>query len=152
LSVVNIVLNARDAMPKGGTVALSAQNRVLRAADPATEQLAGDFVALSIRDTGTGIPPELLPRVFEPFFTTKDVGRGTGLGLSQVYGFAKQNAGTVTINSTPGRGTAVTLYLPRAETPAVQPAERQPAELKTPAAVLLVEDNEDVAEATKAML
>ena len=152
LSLVNVVLNARDAMSKGGAIMLSAENRILRADDPATEHLAGDFVALSVRDTGTGILPEHLPRVFEPFFTTKDVGRGTGLGLSQVYGFAKQNAGAVTIDSTPGRGTTVTIFLPRAEALAVQPAERRPAEIKKSSAVLLVEDNEDVAEAATAML
>jgi two-component system NtrC family sensor kinase len=152
LSVVNVVLNARDAMPGGGTVTLSAQNRTLRGDDPKTEHLSGDFVALSIGDAGTGIPPENLSRVFEPFFTTKQVGRGTGLGLSQVYGFTKQNSEAVTIDSTVGRGTTVTLYLPRAEAMPEQAAERAPGAAKTSGAVLLVEDNLDVAEAATAML
>jgi two-component system NtrC family sensor kinase len=151
LSLVNIVLNARDAMADGGVVSISAQNRTLRADDPATDNLSGDFVALTLRDNGAGIAPEHLARVFEPFFTTKEVGRGTGLGLSQVYGFAKQNGGSVTIDSTPGRGTAVTLLLPRAEAPPVETA-RSPQEPTRAGTVLLVEDNRDVAEATVAML
>ena len=75
--------------------------------------LEGDFVALAIIDTGTGMPPDVLQRVFEPFFTTKPVGKGTGLGLSQVHGFASQSGGAVTVSSEPGRGTVVTIYLPR---------------------------------------
>ena len=152
LSIVNIVLNARDAMDNGGTVTLSARNRTLRADDPTTEHLAGDFVELSTRDNGSGIAPENLSRVFEPFFTTKEVGRGTGLGLSQVYGFAKQSAGAVTIDSTPGRGTTGTLYLPRSEAPPAKPVERAQGAIKTSGAILLVEDNSAVAEATAAML
>ena len=115
LSLVNIVLNARDAMSGGARVTIAAQNRILHADDPATDHLAGEFVALSAQDNGAGIAAEHLPRVFEPFFTTKDVGRGTGLGLSQVYGFAKQNGGAVTVTSAPGDGTTVTLFLRRAE-------------------------------------
>src|SRR4029079_11414170 len=91
LSLVNIVLNARDAMTSGGVVTISARNRTLRGEDPGTDHLAGEFVALSVPDTGHGVNADTLSRVFEPFFTTKEVGRGTGLGLSQVYGFAKQN-------------------------------------------------------------
>jgi two-component system NtrC family sensor kinase len=151
LSLVNIVLNARDAMPDGGAVTMSARNLVLRVDDPATDHLAGDFVALSVRDTGVGIPREHLTRVFEPFFTTKEVGRGTGLGLSQVYGFAKQSGGTVTISSAPGTGTTVTLYLPRSEA-VTEKAERRARHHKTVDSVLLVEDNKEVAEATAAML
>jgi two-component system NtrC family sensor kinase len=151
LALVNIVLNARDAMPNGGVVRMSARNRVLRADDPKTDHLAGEFVALSISDSGAGIPPEHLPRVFEPFFTTKDIGRGTGLGLSQVYGFAKQSGGTVTIESAPGSGTTVTLFLPRSREPIGEPAGRTDR-IKSAAKVLLVEDNKDVAEAMAAML
>ena len=83
------MLNARDAMPKGGKVTIAARNRMLSADDPETDRLAGEFIALSVHDNGPGIAPEHLSRVFEPFFTTKEVGRGTGLGLAQVYGFAK---------------------------------------------------------------
>jgi two-component system NtrC family sensor kinase len=151
LSLVNLVLNARDAMPDVGVVAISARNQTLRADDPTTDNLSGDFVALAVRDNGTGITPEHMSRVFEPFFTTKEVGRGTGLGLSQVYGFAKQNGGSVTIASTPGRGTTVTLLLPRAEAPPVEAARSAEHPVKA-GSVLLVEDNRDVADATVAML
>jgi two-component system NtrC family sensor kinase len=151
LSLVNAVLNARDAMRNGGTVTIFARNRTLRADDPASDHLAGDFVALSVRDDGEGIPPEHLPRVFEPFFTTKEVGRGTGLGLSQVYGFAKQSGGTVTIDSAPGRGTTLTMFLPRSQRTSTDVAPAAEG-LRSAATVLLVEDNKDVAEATTAML
>jgi two-component system NtrC family sensor kinase len=151
LSLVNVVLNARDAMTSGGVVTISARNRTLRTDDSGTDHLSGDFVALSVRDTGTGITPDDLSRVFEPFFTTKEVGRGTGLGLSQVYGFAKQNGGSVTIDSTPGRGTTLTLFLPRSQRAAAGAAVAA-KQLKSAAKVLLVEDNKEVAEATMAML
>jgi two-component system NtrC family sensor kinase len=150
LSLVNVVLNARDAMPNGGRVTIAARNRTLSADDPETDRLAGEFVALSVYDNGPGIAPEHLPRVFEPFFTTKEVGRGTGLGLAQVYGFAKQNGGAVTIASPPGRGTTVTLFLRRAGHMAESTAGE--ARLKPGSKVLLVEDNNDVAEAAAAML
>jgi two-component system NtrC family sensor kinase len=151
LSLVNIVLNARDAMPGAGRVTIAARNRILHADDPATDNLAGEFVALSAHDNGAGIAAEHLSRVFEPFFTTKEVGRGTGLGLSQVYGFAKQNGGAVTVASAPGEGTTVTLFLRRAE-PASAGTAAGESRLKRGTKVLLVEDNEDVAEAATAML
>ena len=150
LSLVNIVLNARDAMPHGGKVTIAAQNRTLSADDPTTEHLSGAFVALSAHDNGPGIAPEHLSRVFEPFFTTKEVGRGTGLGLSQVYGFAKQNGGTVTIASMPDSGTTVTLFLRRAAR--IAESASGEARLKSGSKVLLVEDNNDVAEAAVALL
>ena len=151
LSLVNVVLNARDAMLQGGTVTIAARNRTLHADDPETDRLAGEFVALSVHDNGPGIAAEHLSRVFEPFFTTKEVGRGTGLGLSQVYGFAKQNGGTVTIASAPDSGTTVTLFLRRAEQLITESAAGE-ARLKPGSKVLLVEDNNDVAEAAAAML
>ncbi len=100
-------------MPDGGTITLSARNVVLKPGS-AAGPLEGDFVALAIIDTGAGMPADVLQRVFEPFFTTKPVGKGTGLGLSQVHGFAAQSGGAVTVSSEPGRGTVVTIYLPRA--------------------------------------
>jgi two-component system NtrC family sensor kinase len=154
LAVLNIAVNARDAMPNGGVISISAQNATLR--DPETIGLAGEFVCLSIADSGTGIPPQVLSRVFEPFFTTKEVGKGTGLGLSQVYGFAQQSGGTVTVDSRPGQGTSVTLYLPRASEP---PSKQAPeAEVTQPSLrpgrgqILLVEDNPEVAEVTQTRL
>jgi CheY-like chemotaxis protein len=132
-------------------VLITARNRTLSADNPETEHLAGDFVALSVRDNGHGIDPEHLPRVFEPFFTTKEVGRGTGLGLAQVYGFAKQSGGAVTLASVPGGGTTVTLFLRRGERLTAVSAAGE-ARLKPGSRVLLVEDNVDVAEAAAAML
>ncbi len=112
LALLNLAFNARDAMPSGGTLIITAKPVVLRG-KAAEEGLHGEFVAVRVADTGAGIPPDVLSRVFEPFFTTKEEGKGTGLGLSQVYGFARQSGGTATITSTVGRGTAVTLFLPR---------------------------------------
>jgi two-component system NtrC family sensor kinase len=114
--------------------------------------LQGEFVAIRVADTGAGIPADVLPHVFEPFFTTKDVGKGTGLGLSQVYGFAKQSGGTATITSTVGRGTVITLYLPRTrELPAAASAQAKPeAAVLRAGTALLVEDNPEVAEVAAA--
>ncbi len=112
LALLNLAVNARDAMPSGGTLTITAKPVVLRG-KASEEGLAGDFVAIRVADTGSGIPADVLPRVFEPFFTTKDVGKGTGLGLSQVYGFARQSGGAATIASSARRGTVVTLFLPR---------------------------------------
>src|SRR5580704_2041452 len=93
LALLNLAVNARDAMPSGGTLTITAKPVLMRG-KASEEGLSGEFVAIRVADTGTGIAPEILPRVFEPFFTAKDVGKGTGLGLSQVYGFAKQSGGT----------------------------------------------------------
>src|SRR6185436_20184510 len=118
-------------------------NVVLRRPDTPA-QLTGDFVAVSVSDTGSGIAPDILPKVFDPFFTTKQTNKGTGLGLSQVHGFAHQSGGTVMIESGLGKGTTVTLYLPRAEAGQKTdiPAE---VELTGGGQVLLVEDNPEVA-------
>ncbi len=151
LALLNLAFNARDAMPSGGTLTISAKPMLLRGKGT-EEGLSGEFVAVRVADTGTGIPAEVLPRVFEPFFTTKEVGKGTGLGLSQVYGFARQSGGTASISTSPRRGTAVTLFLPRSFEAAVQPRlEIASAAIAPPAgAVLLVEDNAEVAEVGRA--
>ncbi len=146
LALVNLSVNARDAMPiGGGRIVISAENVRLEAGD-LPEGISGDFVALRVADNGSGIPHDLLSRVVEPFFTTKGPDKGTGLGLSQVYGFARRSNGTVSIDSEPGRGTTVTVYLPRSHAAIAVPsplddgqyiaAERQ--------IVLVVEDNADV--------
>jgi len=151
LALLNLAVNARDAMPNGGTLRISAEPVTLKGS-PAEDGLSGDFVAIRVADTGGGIAPEILPRVFEPFFTTKDVGKGTGLGLSQVYGFAKQSGGAATVASTVGRGTVITLYLPRTQdlpAPSVAPTEREAAP-RSAGTVLLVEDSPEVAEVATA--
>ena len=113
-ALLNLVINARDAMPAGGTIRLSAAVATLATtADGLRDEMApGRYVRIRVQDEGSGIPADVISRVFDPFFTTKDVGKGTGLGLSMVYGFAKQTGGTASISSQPGRGTTVTLYLP----------------------------------------
>jgi PAS domain S-box-containing protein len=152
LTLLNVAVNARDAMPHGGTITLTARNVTL-AHNPDVGALDGDFVALAINDTGTGIPPEVRPKIFEPFFTTKDVGKGTGLGLSQVHGFAHQSGGGVTAASEVGHGTTITVYLPRSRAQRQAPA--QPADAKAAPAtgtIMVVEDNGEVAEVTAALL
>src|SRR5260370_9699560 len=108
LAIVNIAVNARDAMPNGSTFELSVNDVTVNQ----EIEDKGTFVAIEFSDTGTGIPPNLLSKMFDPFFTTKEVGKGTGLGLSQVYGFAHQAGGTVTADSKVGQGTTITVYLP----------------------------------------
>jgi signal transduction histidine kinase len=107
--VRDLVVNARDVMPNGGTITVTT-NPTRLAGNP--DGLVGDFIAVTVNDTGTGIPPDVLAKVFEPFFTTKDPGKGTGLGLSAVYRFAEQSHGAVTINSKVDLGTSVVIYLP----------------------------------------
>jgi two-component system NtrC family sensor kinase len=148
LALLNLGVNARDAMPDGGALSVAVRNVTL-AGELETDGLRGEFVSIEVGDTGNGIPADILPRVFEPFFTTKDAGKGTGLGLSQVYGFAKQSGGTATVRSKPGTGTTVTLYLPATDEPV---ASRRDAGVEDPelsgergGMVLVVEDNEEVA-------
>jgi len=152
LALVNIAVNARDAMPNGGTVRIHAYNAQLDSRNSGT--LNGDFVALAISDTGTGIPANVMTKVFEPFFTTKEVGKGTGLGLSQVYGFARQSGGDVQIVSEEGKGTTVTLYLPRTHGNVVElVAEKVTGDsLKGDATILVVEDNIAVGEVSVMLL
>jgi PAS domain S-box-containing protein len=151
LALLNLGLNARDAMPNGGIIKVSATNRTVR--DPRLG-LDGDYLVIEIADNGSGIPPDILPRVFEPFFTTKDVGAGSGLGLSQVHGFAHQSGGAVDIESQLGFGTIAWLYLrassaPPALVPAAAPLQHQHAATGT---VLVVEDDGDVADVVVALL
>jgi PAS domain S-box-containing protein len=153
LALVNIAVNARDAMPEGGKITLQARNVVLKPGS-AAGALEGDFVALAIIDTGVGMPLDVLQKVFEPFYTTKPVGKGTGLGLSQVHGFANQSGGAVTVASKPNRGTVVTVYLPRAQTemPIEQGEGDAPERERVQGTVLVVEDSRDVADVTSALL
>jgi PAS domain S-box-containing protein len=153
LALVNLAVNARDAMPDGGRIAIAAQNVALNA-DDAPNGAADDYVALSVADTGCGIPTDLLPRVVEPFFTTKGPDKGTGLGLSQVYGLAHRSGGTVQIASEIGHGTKVTIYLPRGEAPTAAPSPEDSsrymaADQRT---ILVVEDNKDVKNVAVALL
>jgi PAS domain S-box-containing protein len=156
-ALLNVAANARDAMPAGGRLRIKAWNERMLAG-VADGPPAQEFVAISVADTGQGIDPQVLPRVFEPFFTTKEPGTGTGLGLSQVYGFARMSGGSVAIESAPGKGTTITLRVPRA-TAASQPVAGT-ASAPTPdaaqagqgALILVVDDHEDVAQATCALL
>lgn len=153
LALLNLAVNASDAMPDGGRLSIVARN-VHLGADDTPEGLTGDFVALSVADTGTGIPGDVIDRVFEPFFTTKGVDKGTGLGLSQVYGFARRSGGTAVIKSAPRQGTTVTLFLPRSQAAVTQPLQEDAALYAAPAGatVLVVEDNEDVRAVTVSLL
>jgi PAS domain S-box-containing protein len=153
LALVNVAVNARDAMPGGGVITLSAQNVTLQKGD-AVDQLEGDFVVLTMTDTGVGIPADVLPRIFEPFFTTKALGKGTGLGLAQVYGFSHQSGGTVIASSKVGSGTAISMYLPRKHATIVRAPETISPEPSASGdgTVLLVEDNPEVAEVSASLL
>jgi len=147
LALLNLGVNARDAMPDGGALTVSVKNVTL-AGEIETDGLHGNFVIIDVSDTGTGIPSDILSRVFEPFFTTKAAGKGTGLGLSQAYGFAKQSGGTAMIRSKPGHGTTVSLYLPLTDEPVDVPrwdAFEDDGDAADQGLVLLVEDNEEVA-------
>ncbi|MFT4252581.1 MAG: response regulator [Caulobacter sp.] len=156
LAVLNLSVNARDAMPDGGVITISARNLAMAGEASRHDLPDGDYVLVTVRDTGQGISPELMARIFEPFFTTKPVGKGTGLGLSMVYGFAQRSGGAIDIESQPGEGTAVNLYLPRGRgaclavtedaqddlVPAAQPTRR----------VLVVDDDPTVRAVTVAMV
>lgn len=145
-AILNLAINARDAMPSGGRLVIETRNAP--AAGTEGPPADGDQILISVTDTGEGMAPEVLEKAFEPFFTTKEQGRGTGLGLSTVYGFAEQSGGQATLASTPGKGTTVSLYLPRAamESP-VAPSETVPLS-ENAETVLVVEDNPEVRELT----
>jgi PAS domain S-box-containing protein len=150
LAIVNIAVNARDAMPNGGTFTLTVGNVPANGASGGDEA-NGDLVAIQFSDTGVGIPPNLLSKIFDPFFTTKEVGKGTGLGLSQVYGFVHQAGGTINADSKVGQGTTITVYLPSCsediakDSPAIDaPHAQRPT-------VLIVDDSAEVAEVTSSL-
>jgi PAS domain S-box-containing protein len=158
-AIVNLGVNARDAMARGGTITIEARNMRVRKGSLSDSDLSGEFVQIVITDTGEGIAPQDLEHVFEPFFTTKEARRASGLGLSQVHGFARQLGGTVDIASTIGEGTSVALYLPRADLPArvgskpdlddlMDDEDEQPAA----AEILVVDDEVEVALALQGML
>jgi PAS domain S-box-containing protein len=153
LVVLNLCVNARDAMPDGGVITIGARNAPqLRQGD-----VTGDFVVVSVGDTGAGMSADVLTHIFEPFFTTKEIGKGSGLGLPQVYGFTQQSGGTITVASVVGEGTTVTMLLPRT---AGSPAEAAPRRADKPAkhnggelrSILVVEDNDEVAMLVTEML
>ena len=147
LAILNLAFNARDAMKDGGKLRISAHNVVL---DGKPEGLKGEHVALQVADTGTGMSPDVMDRVFEPFFTTKTFGEGTGLGLSQVFGFAKQIGGAVAVESKPGSGSSFTIYLPASHR--AMTAESRANGENALGRVLIVEDDALVAELAAGML
>ncbi|WP_294327843.1 histidine kinase famiy protein [uncultured Sphingomonas sp.] len=155
-AIIGIVMNARDAMPDGGTITISAQPVTLDGSDPRYgDKLQGKFVALSITDTGTGMSEEVRARVTEPFFTTKDQGKGTGLGLSMVYGFMKQSDGALHIESQEGSGTTIRLLFPAAGSVAEPIRHRRPrsdSDLRGTETILVVEDQQDVGDLAEAIL
>jgi signal transduction histidine kinase len=145
--MLNLIVNARDAMPTGGTLSITTRNVVIAADDPAfvDDVAPGQYVMVTVADTGVGMNPETLERAFEPFYTTKEVGKGSGLGLSQLYGFVRQSGGTARIASTVAGGTTVTVYLPKAVRETAQPEPASPpTKPKGSETVLVVEDDPDV--------
>src|ERR1700716_1563347 len=155
LIILNLAINARDAMQPGGTLTLETFNTVIESESFRPEEPSpGDYVGLAVRDTGTGIPDHVLPHVFEPFFTTKEPGKGSGLGLAQIFGIAKQSGGGVRIETRLGQGTAVKIFLPRAEVDVADheagfvDASKRPQRLR----VLVVDDDKVVLKSTVRML
>jgi signal transduction histidine kinase len=153
-AAMNLVLNARDAMPSGGCLTLNTRNISLGNLPDDAELPSGDYVAFAVRDTGVGMSAEVAARAFEPFYTTKEIGKGSGLGLSMVYGFAKQSGGGLRLESRIGAGSCITLYLPRAR---AVPITSDHAPLRAEprcnsGTILVVEDNEDVRDVSVAML
>ncbi|SDS03385.1 PAS domain-containing sensor histidine kinase [Bradyrhizobium canariense] len=145
-ALINLVINARDAMPMGGTITIAAHNSAVAALPNAS-----DCVAISVEDSGVGIAPDVLSKIFDPFFTTKPVGKGTGLGLSQVHGFAYQAGGTIKVDSELGKGTKITILLPR-DNAAPKIQHHDATEADGSGTVLLVEDNPDVASVSASLL
>ncbi len=155
-ALVNLALNARDAMPQGGMLTIETANVTLDKifAEQHEEVTPGDYVEVAVSDTGTGIPPDVLEKVFEPFFTTKEVGKGSGLGLSMVFGFVKQSKGHLTISSEIGHGTSVKLYLPRSQDQATETDAKEDVLEHTQGSerILVVEDEAGVRKISVAIL
>jgi len=161
LALINLIINARDAMPEGGTITVTGENREISAAAARNSDFSlpgGSYIVLTVADAGCGIAPEIIQQVAEPFFTTKEVGKGTGLGLSMVFGFATQSGGTMRIESQPGNGTRVELWLPRAAAgSASEPRRAEPVSEANGAhmvshRLLLVDDHEEVRATTAILL
>ena len=156
LALLNLAVNAQDAMPRGGMLTVATRNAALTPETDEGTGLAGSFVVLSVCDTGEGMSSDVATRAFEPFFTTKPPGKGSGLGLSQVYGFAQHCGGMASVQSTPGQGACIILHLPKARRTMSEEAEKVPE--RVPASdigdltVLLVEDDPEVRETTAALL
>jgi CheY-like chemotaxis protein/nitrogen-specific signal transduction histidine kinase len=153
-ALLNLIVNAKDAVENGGSVTLRA-DRVRLNAGQLPDLEAGDYLRVSVIDTGVGMSPEVAARALEPFFTTKEIGKGTGLGLAQVYGFARQSGGQVQVESAPGAGTAVSIFLPCAAAeaePAPLPEALEPRPLEPGKTVLLVEDDEGVRQVAESLL
>ena len=153
MMILNLAINARDAMPSGGRLTIATRNVEDVPAQLAGELTPGQYVAVAVSDTGTGMSPPVLARAFEPFFTTKEQGKGTGLGLAQLYGFARQSGGTARIESREGEGTTVTIYLPRteADAAALQSETIQPGPAGR-ARILVVDDDDDVRNVAAALI
>jgi PAS domain S-box-containing protein len=151
-ALLNLAVNARDAMPDGGDLTISVENRVI---EEGKSLDGGEYVVISVSDTGTGMPPEILQKVFEPFFTTKENGKGTGLGLSMVYGFVQQCHGHVEVDSTPNAGTTIRIFLPKSQEVAASPSDA-PSATAQPfgegRTVLVVEDNPAVRQVANSTL
>ncbi len=148
-AVLNLCINARDAMPDGGRITIETANRWMDKRAAGERGLdAGQYISLCVSDTGAGMPPDVIAKAFDPFFTTKPIGMGTGLGLSMIYGFAKQSGGTVSIYSEIGQGTLVCVYLPRhlgdADAGELAPEEREPPRAASGETVLVVDDEPTV--------
>jgi CheY-like chemotaxis protein len=152
--MINLVVNARDAMPNGGKIIIETGEESLPSETANVSLPPGDYVTLRVRDTGIGIPADVIERIFEPFFTTKEPGRGTGLGLSTCYGIVAQAGGQITVHSEPGNGSTFTIYLPKVSEAVRKPqaavtTESMPTGTET---ILLVEDEPLVREITAHVL
>ncbi len=156
-ALLNLIINSRDAMPDGGKLIIGLNNEVLGENEFDNQNIqSGDYVCITIGDTGTGIPKEIQEHVFDPFYSTKDVGKGTGLGLSMIYGFMNRNQGHIHLYSEPGEGTHINLYFPRSEKEHAQPVKKINADELKPSGqnetILIVDDEESLRELAAELL